>query len=353
MEDMTPLERVVAAIKHETPDRVPICLYFMSAAQYQLARDDYTWKEALENPNKLFKNVSTQYEYYGADNFFLPLDFRVDGEAFGSKSEYLLKCGAGFRMPVITEYAINSKEEIDDLEIPDPKTAGRCPVILKTIEKLSSKYGDKVPIIGFLNSPPDVATDVIAGNYSTVLPMMATDKEAMHKLLDKITKYLIEFGKAMVDAGAHACATVSGGFNNLTVGPDQYREFVAKYHAEIIKKVGVPYVYHQCQDATPFMDDIVATGTAVVAFHEKVDLKWAKEKYGKKVALAGNLGVSEAGTILYDGTPQQVEEAVKKALEIGKPGSGYLLSAGCEVHHMLPEENILTLIRAGKEYGAY
>ncbi len=352
-EEMTPLERVVATLKGETPDRVPIALYFMSAAQFQMMNDDYTWKEVLNSPIRLYKNVLRQYEHYGADNFFLPPDFRVNGEAFGSKSQYELRCGCGYRMPVVTEYAINSVDEIDDLEIPDPYKDGRCPVILQTIEKLSKKYGNEVPIVGFLNSPPDVATDVIAGNYSTVLPMIATDKESMHKLLSKITEHLVEFGKAMVDSGAHALATVSGGFNNLTIGPKDYAEFVAAYHREIIGKVGVPYSYHQCQDATPFMDDIVATGTAAVAFHEKVDLAWAKEKYGKDVVLAGNLGVSEADAVLYSGTPEQVKEQTRKTLEVGKPGGKFWLSAGCEVHHALPEENIFAMIKAAKQYGAY
>jgi len=353
MSEMTPLERVVATIKRETPDRVPVILYFQSAAQFAAVRDDYTWHELLSNPTKLYKNVLQQHEVYGADNFFLPLDFRVDGEAFGSKCEYLLKCGGGMRMPVVTEFAIQSKDQIDDLEVPDPQKAGRCPVILETIKKLSKKYGNKVPIVGFVNSPPDVATDVIKGHYSTVLPMMATDKPAMHKLLKKIADFEIEFGKAMLGAGAHALATVGGGFNNLTIGPDQFREFVAKYQAQIVKGVAAPYCFHQCQNATPFMEDMVATGAGAIAFHELVDLKWAKEKFGNKVILAGNVGVSDADSVMYNGTPQQVEEATKKAIEIGKPGGMFWLSAGCEVHHALPEKNIYALIQSAKKYGKY
>jgi len=350
---MTPLQNVVAALTFETPERVPVGLYFQSAAQFDLARMDYTWDETLNNSSKLFKIIRRQYDHYGADNFFLPLDFRTDGEAFGSKCTYSLNCGAGYRMPVVTDFAAKSKADIDELEVPDPKTAGRCPVILRTIEKLHAKYGDEVPIIGFLNSPPDVATDVLAGHYSVILPMMATDKETMHKLLKKITEFEIEFGKAMVESGAHALATVGGGFNNLTIGPPQFSEFVAPYHKEIVSKVGVPYIFHQCQNATPFMDDIVGTGCACVAFHELVDLAWAKEKYGKNVCLAGNVGVSDSNSVMYGGTVEDVEKATKEAIDIGKPGSGFILSAGCEVHHALPEENIYALINTGKKYGNY
>ncbi|MFA5311801.1 MAG: uroporphyrinogen decarboxylase family protein [Methanomassiliicoccales archaeon] len=350
---MTPLQRTVATITGDTPDRVPVILYFQSAAQFDAVRDDLTWQELLNNPTKLYKSVLRQYEHYGADNFFLPLDFRADGEAFGSQCDYILKVGGGMRMPVVSKFAIQSKEEIDSLQVPDPLTSGRCPVILETIKKLSKKYGNTVPIVGFLNSPPDVATDIIKGHYSTVFPMMANDKPAMHKLLKKIAEFEIEFGKAMVAAGAHALACVSGGFNHMTIGPDQFKEFVADYHAKVIKGVGVPYCFHQCQDATPFMDHIVNTGAGAIAFHEHVDLAWAKEKYGKKLILAGNVGVSDSNSVMYGGTPQMVEEATKKAVEIGKVGGKFWLSAGCEVHHALPEENIFALVKSAKKYGTY
>ena len=47
MAEMTPLERVVATIKRETPDRVPVILYFQSAAQHAAIRDDETGARGL------------------------------------------------------------------------------------------------------------------------------------------------------------------------------------------------------------------------------------------------------------------------------------------------------------------
>jgi uroporphyrinogen decarboxylase len=352
-DEMTPLERVVAALTFDTPDRVPCATYFQSALQFIIRDDDYTWQEVLNHPTKLARAVEKQYTKYGMDNLYLPVDFRVDSEAFGGKCEYILKTGEGFRMPVVTEFAVNDVSEIDDLEVPDPKTAGRCPIILKAIEKLSEKYGNKVPIVGFINSPLDVATDIIKGHYSTVMPMIAKDPDSLHKLLQKITDFNKEFGNAMVEAGAHALSTVSGGFNHLTISPKQFAEFLTPYHTQLVKAYNVPYIFHQCQNATPFMDEISKTGCAAIAFHELVDLKWAKETYGKKHALAGNVAVSEGDSVMCAGTPDDVLEAAKKCIEIGKPGSGFLLSAGCEVHHAVREENIYALVKACKLYGKY
>jgi len=351
-EKMTPLERVVAALTFKEPDRIPVALYFQSGIQHDLKRFDYTWEEALTHPRKLFNVVERQYTYWGADNFFLPCDFRVEGEAFGSKVTYKLKAGAGYRIGVITEWVIKGPDDLKNVKVPDPYKAGRMPVILETISMLHKKYPE-VPIIGFVNGPPDTVTDMRQGHYQQLFLDMAGNPQFLHQCLELATQCSIEFAKAMIKAGACAIATVEGGMVDQVVSPSQYAEFVAPYHAKIREAISpVPYVYHQCENATPFMDIIFNTvKPACIAFHDSVDLKWAKEKYGKSVALAGNVGVSKSGTPLLDGTPEEVMEAARKCIEIGREGGGFILSAGCEVHHMVPEENLLALTAAARRYG--
>lgn len=350
---MSPMQRVQATVDRNIPDRVPVVLYFQSAAQHAAVRDDVTWHELLNNPTKLHRNVQQQFERYGADNFFLPLDFRLTGESFGSRCEYIMKCGGGMRMPVVTEFVLQSIREIDDLVVPDPRDVKRCQVVLKAISELSAKYGNKVPIVGYLDSPTDAATDIVKGDYSTILPMMATDKEMLHRLLRKITEFNIELGKAMVAAGAFATASVGGGFNNLTIGQEQFKEFVAPYHSKLCRTLGVPYCFHQCQDATPFLEDMVATGCGAISFHEMVDIGSVKRKFGSKVILAGNVGVSEAKSVMCHGTPEEVEMAAKAVMDGAKENGMFWLSAGCEVHHTLREENIMALVNSAKKFGSY
>jgi uroporphyrinogen decarboxylase len=353
MREMSSLQRVQATIDRDIPDRVPVVLFFQSAAQHAAIRDDITWHELLNNSSKLYRNIQQQFEYYGADNFFLPLDFRLTGEAFGSKCEYILKCGGGMRMPVVTEFAIQRIEDIDDLDVPDPDQVPRCRVILQTISELSAKYGNKVPIIGFLASPPDAATDILKGHYSAIFPMVANNKKMLHDLLKKITEFNIEFGKKMIAAGAFGIASVGGGFNDITVGRDQFKEFVATYQTKMCGALQVPYCFHQCQDASPFLEDIVETGCGAISFHEMVDLDWVKKMYGSKVIIAGNIGVSEARSVMCHGTTEDVERAVKKTLDTAMVNGMFWLSAGCEIHHALPEENILALVNSARKFGSY
>lgn len=351
MSEMTSRQRVEATLAGEMPDRVPVVLFFQTAAQHNMLRDDVTWKEILSNPSKLCRNVRRQHFQYGADNMFLPLDFRSGGEAFGSRCEYIMKCGSGMRMPIVTDFALDDPSGIDDLEVPDPAT-GRGKVILESISMLHRECGREVPIIGFLNSPADTATDILSGGYSSILPMMVTGKEGLHRLLSKISAYNIELGKAMLDAGADALASVNGGFNDLTMGLHDYQEFITPYHAQAVRSLPAPYCIHQCQNATPFLGEMSSTGCAALSFHETVDLAEAKRRYGKKHVLAGNVAVSTGDSVMTVGTPAQVEEAGLQAISIAGHGGRFWLSGGCEIHHGIPEENIMALASASRKAAA-
>ncbi|MHC1709862.1 MAG: uroporphyrinogen decarboxylase family protein [Methanomassiliicoccales archaeon] len=352
MTEMTSRQRVEATLAGEMPDRVPVVLFFQTAAQHNMLRDDVTWKELLSNPVKLCRNVRRQHFQYEADNLFLPPDFRSGGEAFGSRCEYIMKSGNGMRMPIVTEFALDDASRIDDLEVPDP-SAGRGRIILDSISMLHRECGREVPIIGFLNSPADTATDILSGGYSSILPMMATDKEALHRLLSKINEYNIGMGKAMLDAGADALATVNGGFNDLTLGLSDYREFITPYHAQAVRSLPAPYCLHQCQNATPFLEEMASTGCAALSFHEMVDLAEAKRRYGGKHVLAGNVAVSMGDSVMSVGTPAQVEEAGIQAIAAAGKDGRFWLSGGCEIHHGIPEENIKALASASRKASSY
>lgn len=347
MKEMTSRQRVEATLAGEMPDRVPVVLFFQTAAQHSMLRDDVTWEELLNNPVKMCRNVRQQHYVYGADNLFLPLDFRYGGEAFGSRCEYVMKCGRGMRMPIVTEFALEDATGIDELEVPDP-SAGRGGSIMSALSMLERECGREVPMVGFLNSPADMATDILSGGYSSILPMMATEKRELHRLLSKINEYNIEMGKAMLNAGADALATVNGGFNDLTLGPSDYHEFITPYHSQAVRSLPAPYCLHQCQNATPFLEEMASTGCAAISFHELVDLGEAKRKYGSRFVLAGNLAVSVGDSVMSVGTPAQVEAAGLRAIATAGDGGRFWLSGGCEIHHGIPEENIKALAMASR-----
>ncbi len=75
-----------------------------------------------------------------------------------------------------------------------------------------------------------------------------------------------------------------------------------------------------------------------------------KRKFGKKIALKGNLHTTE--TMLM-GSPQQVEDACKRAIDDAGEGGGFILSTGDQTPRDTPEENIRIMQRVAETHGRY
>jgi uroporphyrinogen decarboxylase len=57
--------------------------------------------------------------------------------------------------------------------------------------------------------------------------------------------------------------------------------------------------------------------------------------------------------LLCSGTTEQVESAVRRAIEAAAPGGGYILSESNSLHPGVNPENCITLFEAAKKYGRY
>jgi uroporphyrinogen-III decarboxylase len=91
----------------------------------------------------------------------------------------------------------------------------------------------------------------------------------------------------------------------------------------------------------------IPKGKAIYWF-EEVDIYKAKEILGDTVCFRGNV----PGSMLYAGTPQQIEDYVKELIDVVGKGGGLMLDSGIwfdEAKH----ENVKAMVDFTKEYGVY
>jgi uroporphyrinogen decarboxylase len=81
-----------------------------------------------------------------------------------------------------------------------------------------------------------------------------------------------------------------------------------------------------------------------------MDLKKVKAYCGDRLCLIGNIDCLD---LLCHGTPEQVDEAVRQAIDIAAPGGGYILSDSNSLHPGVNPENCIAMFRATKKYGRY
>jgi len=80
------------------------------------------------------------------------------------------------------------------------------------------------------------------------------------------------------------------------------------------------------------------------------DLAEVKKQFGGKLSLMGNLHTTE---VMLRGTPDDVREASKRAIDDAGEGGGFILSTGDQCGRDTPDENLYAMIETAREYGRY
>ena len=126
----------------------------------------------------------------------------------------------------------------------------------------------------------------------------------------------------------------------------QYFKEPMKYAASTIEK---PLIYHSDGNYSLVLDDIIDIGANAIHPIEKksMDSSWLVEHYGHKLALVGNVDVDH---ILYDASPEAVEQEVRACMELFGPGGGYIISDSNSVPGFCNPQNVLEMSRAVKNY---
>lgn len=103
-------------------------------------------------------------------------------------------------------------------------------------------------------------------------------------------------------------------------------------------------------DWTPYLEKIAELPDHSIIFGiDLTDAKKAKKILGGRFCLQGGVPT----TLLTYGTPQQVKEQVKRAIDELAGDGGFILAAGGVVMGDAKRENILAMVEAAREYGKY
>ncbi|UCC67226.1 MAG: hypothetical protein JSV79_08785 [Armatimonadota bacterium] len=143
--------------------------------------------------------------------------------------------------------------------------------------------------------------------------------------------------------------------------PETYREFVLPVFRELCRKVheaGCLLHVHCHNKLSAVLEDIAEVGWDVLHPLEPppmgdIDLADAKRRIGDRVCLEGNIQIGE----LYGSPTERVVELVTEAMEVGKPGGGFILCPSASPHtprlSHLTGRNYLAMVKTGVRLGGY
>ncbi len=144
--------------------------------------------------------------------------------------------------------------------------------------------------------------------------------------------------------------------NNPLISPRQFLEFVNPYNGKLVsraKELGMKVVRHSDGNLWSLLDILIETGYHGLNPLEPqagMDLKKVKDYCGDKLCLLGNIDCVD---LLPDGTPAEVDAAVKQAIADAGSGGGLIICSSNSLHPLVDPENCIAMFEATRKYGKY
>jgi uroporphyrinogen decarboxylase len=411
---MNPRERVLAAIRHEEADRVPIDIGGTGVTGINLvaygnlrlhlgltegrARIFHTWIQAAELeaavaerlhvdtvtlpryrmslgiPNAEFK----PWTFVDGTEFLVPVDFDPPRNELGDYEwfEHGVKLAEapgegthGFSLRYHPLKEATTVTQIDDwFDTYDGNFMARIKVSDEELEwagnyaKHLRETTDKAIVADYFATVLEHAQGII-GWDTIYMHMLAEPKLAKHfferlshELVTGIKRYLGAVGEYI---DVFMCADDIGHQRGPMMKLDIYREFVLPGHKAIFQAIhdnsNAAVFFHTDGAVMSLLSELIDAGmdcfNTVQTDAANMDAMELKRRFGKNVTFWG--GGVDTHRVMPFATPEQVREDVRRRIEIFAPGGGYVFAT---IHNILgdvPPENILAAVDAVLEFGQY
>lgn len=374
---MNSRERVLKALNHEEPDRVPLfCQIIMSGFQQKLLKywgDSFQWERKYRLS---FRNYNLEHKL-GFDASWLFYTFPVFIPQKYMQEHPLPKLDddnkyVDYNGRIYLKHTPNDPNDILYYYgnfITDEDTADffhemyfsieweEAPDFASKINKMLKKFptDDFVPCS---HLDPILEPMWMGMGLSLLTKLIRKKKSKVKRYIDLRAKKLIEAAKmnAETDLDIFFIADDTALKNTTMINPKYHRELIIPAYKEaikILKKAGKYVCFHSDGFTEPYFDGLIEAGFNGVESLEPMagmNLKHLKETYGDKLCLIGNIDVSE---LLPFGTTDDVANAVKDCIRNAAKGGGYILSACTDLTNACKVDNVLTMISSTKKYGKY
>ena len=340
-ESMTSLQRVLTALGHKEPDRIPLFLLLTMHGAKELG---ISIQEYFSKSENVVEGQLRMLAKYGHDCIYAFFYAPIEVEAWGGEVIYQEEGPPNSGVPFIRK-----PENIRSLE-PPRVTKTPCLIkVLKAIEAIKRKVGDEVPIVGVAMSP--FSLPVMQMGFDKYIELMYEQPDLFELLMRANEKFCVEWSNAQLEVGATAICYFDP-LSSVTVTPrDMYRktgfEIAQRTRAQSKGRTATHMASGRC---LPIVDDLAQTGTAVVGVSVIEDLTEMKSACRGKLSILGTLN----GIEMRRWTSEQAETAVKEVIAKAGPGGGFILSDNHgEIPWQVPEKTLLSISEAVHKWGQY
>ena len=254
--------------------------------------------------------------------------------------------------PMVQPYAVGHPladlSKVEEYPFPDPDDSGLMDGLLSGIDRDQCVLAGELPLLLFERA------HALAG-MENLMVTMASDPEAVQTLLRRIADFDIRIVRRYKELGVEAvrCQDDYGGQISLLMSPRMWRKMIKPELARIYavaKEAGLIIFHHSCGNIMEIVPDLIEIGVDVldsVQAHTN-DRAKLKQLHGDRLSFMGGM---DTQFVLSSGTPEEIEEEVKRCLGYLGLGGGYIL--GPDNLIPIPKLNYRAYLSAGERYGHY
>jgi len=342
MDNMTSKERVLTALNLKEPDRVPVIFLALTIGAREAG---VKMSEYSIDGKKMAEGQLNYLRKYNVDAIWPGSGVSEIAEIFGTKTKYY---DTVYDTPVIGETVVKKPEDWEELEV---NITPGISASLEATEIIREETNNEIPVLGAVISPLTIATWI--RGMAEVMRDVRKNPDELHKGLSIIADIECDMIDAQVSLGTEILVMPITRASKDLFTDKQYEEFGVPYDLKILKHSKSYIMVHVCGNY-PMLNTIIERyPVSAVNWWDrgtKYSLKDIKERFGDKVALMG--GLDQTKTLIM-GTPKDVENEARDAIEQAAINGGFILSGGCELSAITPPENIIAAVETAKKYGRY
>ena len=343
---MTKKERVLAAIHHQEPDKIPKEeLYIQPQIANKLLGKEYPLDHQHYERDKAVRELLHMDVINVGDWPEWQIGETEDGKKI-VKSVY----GQTFLVGDESKCLLDPPLDIEDAEEYEE------PDISKVTGELVERYVKETYFFVFaqIGGPISMLNEMFP--MEDYMVNCITYPEETHTISEKVIAYEIKKAKIFIDKGADGILIADDmAFNTgAFLPPYVMEENVYPFYKQMIQEIkaykDVPVFIHSDGNLNKLMDDLVECGFDGIQSLQPsagMDIAQIKEKYGDKLCLWGNIDLDY---IMCFGSTDEVRADVRKTIEIASPGVGFILSTCNTMVDIIPPENILAMIDEAEKY---
>jgi uroporphyrinogen decarboxylase len=382
---LTSRERVLAALEHREPDRVPIDLGGNQTGIHKTAyqnllhhlgrREEITIMDLVQQlalPSEAVLerlHVDTRYVWAkGAASFKGGVVQRQrDGRLW---HDFTDEFGVTWSMPDDSPLYFDishsplaglSLEEIQDYPFPkgdDPTRFEGLRDRILTLKRetpfavISGISGVVYEICWYLRGLENLFADMIQR------------PEILEAIIDRTLQFWLDWFRLFLDEAGDVVDVIMigddlAGQAGPLFSPRLYRRLIKprqKRLAQYIKsRTRAKLWYHSCGAIVEYIPDLLDNGIDVLnpvqVSAKNMEPALLKARYGQRLAFWG--GGVDSQHVLPRGTPEEVRENVRQNLTAFKPGGGYVFNGVHNIQADVPPENVIAMYDAAFELGKY